>query len=175
MKVNLLFIALVLFQLSGCSQKAEDGSITQVEVDQPHAFLNVGDMPQLKVKQIEVEAGVDIKLALTSKAGKTSDITIMGNPAESINIQDSFYTDFCKQKAFVVVVRQWINTYESGGWFYYNAVIDIKDGRLIKVIETGEDQVTANGKVVLLGQQNAIAALKSGKQAEEICAPSEYE
>jgi len=166
---NIIWLIPILFFVA-CLKDDENSNGAAVRNTTESMFLKEGEVPKLKLTIVNNE---EMVLTLESLENKVRELSLPNDSGGDSKINEHFLTDYCGLNVLVVVLRQPVNTGISHGYYYVNAVVNIKDGSLIKIIEEGEVSDKETGEIISDGQKNAIAQLKSGKQPSTMCSQSQ--
>lgn len=161
------FLAVLL--LISCSKDRQATDEEKATVKSKFVFLTYTEDPSFKIILKDTGGAKDITLQIFNKRGETKSIEVMGNPSESTELQDHFYSNFCGKHMLIAVVRQWINTHESAGWTYYNIIINPEKGELVKILEGDDSEIKIGDEIISYDQSQLAHALKSGNSSSSMC------
>lgn len=160
---------LAVLVLISCSKDRQAADEEKATAKSKLEYLTYTEVPNFKIILRDTGGAKDITLQIFNKRGEVKSIEVMGNPSESTELHDHFYSNFCGKHVLIAVVRQWINTHESGGWTYYNIIISPEKGELVKILEGDDSEIKVGGEIISYDQSQLAHALKSGKSSSSMC------
>jgi hypothetical protein len=163
MNVNAWGVLLILLLSVACTKEGEHKVPNNADIE---TFLNKDEELTLKLTP---QNQYEMELELINANNQSRKISLENSPGEQPNIKQHFYTTYCNKDSLVVVLKQGVNTGVSVGSLYWNVLINIKDGSLIRVTNEGEVKDKETGEVISDGQKQAILKLKSGEQSKAMC------
>ncbi len=149
--IKLFTILLVQVMAYACSKVDQTAEAEKLDGKGITTCLSYKEAPKFKVILTDSNGAKDITLQIFNKKVELKSIEIIGNPSESTEVLDNFYTNFCNKKVLVVVIRQWMNTSIDYGGLYYNALINVEDGSLLKVFTESEVKDKETNEIISNG------------------------
>lgn len=163
--LNIVFIGLCLSN-TACSKNetapipvnntsAETGATTQ----KYESFLSDKETPAVEIHD---ESNGVVSLRLRNHKDVSIANTLEINSGELPIAGEVFYSTVCGKLVLVLVLKQGVNTAVSTGTYYYDALIDPTNGKLLTSFEAGEVTDVETKEIISDEQKSLIKKLRAG-------------
>lgn len=165
MKITCDFFVLTLFCLSivACSRSEAPDTI---EVDQNIAtegespFLAKDEIPAAEI--VSTDNDTEFVLTLKNRHGLKKEVEISGNPGYEPSIGEKTYILACGNRMLLIVIEQEIKTAVAFGSFFYNTLLDPKNGEWVTTFNGYKVGDKDTGAIISDDQKAILAKLKAG-------------